>query len=207
MSNITILTPATNKKLATLGQVKQELEITNSTDDAFLNDLIDRMSGKIEDFCHRIFSKQTYREKVAGSGNKIILLTHTPIISVSSVICDSDPVIDYEIYDAEAGELYREVGWTWDGTIWWKASSFPSFNGQAQNFTVTYDAGYVLPGDDEAQTLPKTIEDACIQCVKEAYLKRRDDPNVSSERLGNYSVAYDPIPFLTRLLYNWVRIF
>ena len=60
MSNVTILTPAANKKLTTLEQIKQELEITNSTDDAFLNDLIDRMSGRIEDFCHRIFAKQTY---------------------------------------------------------------------------------------------------------------------------------------------------
>ena len=207
MSNVTILTPAANKKLTTLEQIKQELEITNSTDDAFLNDLIDRMSGRIEDFCHRIFAKQTYQEKVAGFGDKILLLTHTPIISVSSVLCDSSPITDYEIYNANAGELYRSIGWAWDATVWWKASSFPSSNNPEQNFTVVYEAGYVLPGDDEAQTLPKTIEDACIQCVKEAYLKRRDDPNVSSEKLGNYSVTYDPTPLLFRLLYNWVRIF
>src|SRR5574343_381083 len=173
--SVTILTPATNKKLATLEQIKQELEITNSTDDAFLNDLIDRMSGRIEDFCHRIFAKQTYQEKAAGFGDKILLLTHTPIISVSSVLCDSSPITDYEIYNANAGELYRSIGWTWDTKVWWKASSFPSSNNPEQNFIVTYIAGYVLPGDDEAQTLPKTIEDACIQCVKEAYLKRRDD--------------------------------
>jgi len=207
MSNVTILAPAENKKLTTLEQVRQELEITNSTDDAFLVDLIDRMSGKIEDFCRRTFAKQTYQEKVAGYGDKILLLAHTPIISVSAVTCDSDPITDYEIYDSEAGELYRGAGWTWDGTIWWKNSSFPSFNGQAQNFTITYEAGYVLPGDEGMKTLPATIEDACIQCVKEAYMRRRDDPSVSAERLGNYSVNYDPTPLLSRLLYNWVRIF
>ncbi len=207
MSNVTILTQAVNKKFTTLEQIKQELELKDTTDDAYLSDLIDRMSGRIEEFCHRSFAKQAYQEKIAGSGSRIILLTHTPLISVTSVLCDLDPIVDYEIYDPEAGELYRAGGWVWDAASWWNVSRFPSSYGTAQTFTVTYEAGYILPGDDGIRTLPATIEDACIQCVKEAYLKRRDDPSVSAEKLGNYSVTYDPTPLLSRLLYNWVRIF
>jgi len=205
--NVTVLTPAKNRKLVTLEQVKQELEITTTTDDAFLNDIIDRVSGKIEDFTNRIFAKQTYLEKVAGNGSPQLLLSCVPIVSVTSVLCDSDQITDYEIQDAEAGILYRQAGWTWDASLWWKNSSFPSFASQRQNFTIQYIAGYILPGEDKPQTLPKSIEDACIQGVKEMYFNRKEEPGITSLKLGNYAVTYDLTSTFSRLINNWVRVF
>ena len=109
---IRILTPATDRKLATLSQIKLELGIEENDDDNLLNSLILRMSWKIEDYCHRIFAKASLQKKHYQEG-KILLLTNTPIIYVTSVTCDGAPIVDYEIYDDEAGELYRDSGWIW----------------------------------------------------------------------------------------------
>jgi len=199
---IKVLTPATNRKLATLSQIKLELGIEENDDDNLLNSLILRMSGKIEDYCHRTFAKQVYEETISGKG-KILLLTNIPIIYVTSVTCDGDPIVDYEIYNDEAGELYRDAGWTWDTSVWWGKAT----DNIKQNFTVVYCAGYLLPGETgDGKPLPSAIEDACIQCVKEAYLSRRDSLRVTTERIGNYSVSYDPTPLLDKLLRSWVRI-
>lgn len=170
---IETLVPAVNNKLTSLDVVKAELRIVTTEHDLMLNDMIDQASAIITSFCGRPFAVETYQETVVGEDSVHLILGHRPIVSVTSVA----PVIDFEVWK-EAGMLYRVNGWR-----------------QGQIFTIEYVAGYT--------TIPHDIERACIDLTKSAFLARRRDPSITTERIGDYGVSYTP-PGLERLL-SWRR--
>ncbi|ELK38861.1 hypothetical protein D478_27507 [Brevibacillus agri BAB-2500] len=79
---------------------------------------------------------------------------------------------DYEAA-SEKGVLFRKDGWC----------------AADRQITLTYTAGYVLPGDatpENPQTLPESLELACILLCQT--LMRQ--PGVTSERVGDIAVTY-----------------
>ncbi len=205
-----VVTAATNTKLATLEAVKTELGISDASQDALLGLLIDQASAAIVDHCGRPFARETYKETVPGYGSNRLMLSRTPIISVASVVADSEVIVDYLIENPDAGILYRKVGWRWTPPLGWNITYYPVAGQEELLFAVTYTAGYVLPGDTGTPRLPQAVERACIETVKCWFLGRDRDPALASERFGDLQSNYIQIeglpPIAERLLAPWRRV-
>ncbi len=204
-----VLTPATNRKLAQVTTIKAELGITDTSQDVLLGLLIDQVSEVIVDYCGRPFAKEVYKETVAGYGSNRLLLSRTPIVSVTSVVADSEVIVDYSIENPETGILYRKTGWRWTPPIGWNITGYPMPDQEELLFAVTYTAGYVLPGDT-GRTLPLAVERACGELVKAWFLGRDRDPALTAERIGDLQVSYDPAqawpPIVKQLLAPYRRV-
>lgn len=204
-----IITSATSKQLTTVTAIKAELGITDTTQDALLGSLIDQASDAIADYCGRPFAREVYKETIPGHGSNRLVLNRTPIVSVASVVADSEIILDYLIEDPGAGILYRKTGWRWTPPIGWNITYFPLSGQEELLFAVQYAAGYLLPADT-GRTLPQSIEKACIETVKLWYLGRDRDQALASEKFGDLQSNYNQVqgfpPSAVQLLVPWRRI-
>lgn len=179
--------------LTTLDTLRAELGLDEDVSkDALLERWINEASAALERHCGRKFQKASVTEKLKGTGTRELLLSRTPIVSITSVTLDEDVLDadDYEIEDAEVGILSRSNGWPADeerciGIAW---TPIPGTG--ERNIAVAYVGGYVLPNDAGTCTLPPDLERACIETVKSMSAAQLRDPAVSSEQLGDYSVTY-----------------
>lgn len=192
--SITVVTPAAAARLTSLARVKAELGLTDDTDDAVLEPMIDRASSAISRETRRTFGVETVTETIDGSGSRLLGLTRTPIVSVSAVTEDGTTITDYSVEDAEAGALYRPVGWGRSGGMrMWGTEAYASGyilpGYQDQRYSVTYQAGYTLP-EQSSPTLPGAVEQACLETVKAWYFARDSDPAASSVQVGQLRVSY-----------------
>lgn len=190
---VSITTPPNSTAFTLLATAKGDLAVCDGTDDTYINGLIDRASGIVAEYCGWPLGKQTIVEtfrfgtdfgigpafqQVAPYGTPLnvkfrpLILQYSPVVTLTSVVENGvtlDPnAPDYEI-DAPAGLIYRlrTVGNT-STRSWWNIPTV----------VVTYDAGFVLPGDTGTRTLPRTIEDICLSLVRSAYLSRGFDTSV-----------------------------
>ena len=160
--------------LTTLKRAKLLLGIdpTDTSRDDLLTALLEVSSQQIEDRCRRKFELQEHVQACSlQTAQPLIALDNYPIESVSSVIdARGESVTGFEIL--ETGQLFRRDGWA------------PGM----RTLTVTYRAGYVLPTDESAGTLPATIELACVLNAKHLL---ENKAGIVSERIdGEYTVTY-----------------
>lgn len=192
---VTVVTPAQETDLTTLLAVKAMLGLTDADDDALLIGLIARASSAISVECRRVFGRETVTETLDGSGTRLLGLSRYPVVSVSAVTEDDVAITDYSIEDADAGALYRAVGWGRTGGLrMWGTEAFASGYilpgiGASLRYGVTYVAGYKLPGEVGAN-LPGAVEQACLETVKAWYLGRDADPGIASVQVGQLKVSY-----------------
>jgi hypothetical protein len=125
------------------------------------------------------------------------MLTMTPIVSVTEILCDSSPVTDYEIHDAAAGTLYRQVGWTQSAWVGWDSERYTIPGTGQKMYVVTYEAGYYLPGQTD-RNLPHHIEQACIETVVDWYRGSKRDSQVKSKKVGDLAITYQDAPTATQ---------
>lgn len=174
---LSVVTPATSTSLTTLQAVKAELAITNSADDAWLSDAINRASATAARYCNRVFGtetvQETYRVRLDDDG---LLLTRWPVASIVSVLEDPantpTPLVsgtDFEA-DLSMGMVFRLDGN--DNRTNWKQAKV----------VIQYQAGFALPGQQGAN-LPADVEQTVILLVKDAWFRRASDPNVKSEEV------------------------
>jgi hypothetical protein len=192
--SVVVVTPATNTMLTTIDAVKRELGITVDTDDLTIVEMVKRASSAIARECRRVFGIETVTETIDGTGTRLLGLSRTPILSVSAVTEDSTAITDYSIEDAEAGALYRANGWGRSGGLrMWGTEAFSSGyilpGYQDRRYSVTYQAGYLLPGE-ASSTLPGAVEQACLETVKAWYSQRDVDPTMASVKVGQFQVSY-----------------
>lgn len=196
--------PLNANALTTLANVKTELGITGSADDAYLESQINFVSTAIETFLGRTLGYEAGKvEKVKGYGGTRIRLSLIPLIEVTDVtivnatgVTATYEVADMEIeYDGKEGFLFFRSGWPWTaprpfGTI----ARDPLPGHEESSIQVTYNGGYVLPADlpavDPQIALPIDIERAAILAVSTNYARRSADRSVKTERLMSYSVTY-----------------
>nr|WP_314074429.1 phage head-tail connector protein [uncultured Roseococcus sp.] len=171
MSSILTLTdPATERKLCTVAQVKAELGIEGGGEDDALTVLITQASAAIESYCKRSLVLEGVQELFRpGRRLEEIVLARYPVVDGASIIVDGAALdaTDYEI-DAMAGLAWRLSG---DHRIAWTA----------RKIVVGYDAGYVLPTQGTAGTLPPDIQRACITLVTSYRQNAGRDLSVRSE--------------------------
>jgi hypothetical protein len=183
----TVKTAATSYDLTTLANVKDELDITSTDDDAWLSRAITQSSKAIANFCNRVFSVETvidtclieqdpYPYQVPG-GVRVLQLSRLPIISVTSVVQTVSAGVtntltegtDFLI-DGLKGQLIRLSPFSATPTIWGAITT-----------VVTYQAGY--------SDIPADLELSCLRLVTQRYkeqardpmLRRREQPGLGTE--------------------------
>jgi len=186
---VTVSVAAESTNLTTVSAVKAMLGVASRKFDAELDRLIAAATSAISVYVGHVYAKQTYVETVVGSGYPRLLLTNTPIVSVTSVLCDGTAVTDYEVEDPDSGFLYRAVGWSSAAWAGWNASPYSLPGTERPMFTVTYEGGYLLPGEPDAN-LPAHIEQACIETVVDWYRGGKRDDAVKSKSVGDLSITY-----------------
>ena len=151
MTDITlhVITPATTVAFLTLDEAKLLLGIalTDTTEDALVQMLIDNSSATIMRVCNRVFAKETLSESWRDLGGRRLFLTHWPVnaADITSVVANGttlDPATDYELE-----ELSGKVS---------------NFNGWDEPVVVTYTGGYLLPDD-----APLPLKQATLILVRE----------------------------------------
>ncbi|HWP59535.1 MAG TPA: ubiquitin-activating E1 FCCH domain-containing protein [Candidatus Acidoferrales bacterium] len=144
-----VLEPAQTLDLTTLEKVKQALDIdpADTSKDALLSDLITRVSSDIQNPAgeYQFFVRQKYNETVPGHGTLMLQLARTPIVEVTSVLHNSDPITDYQIADRLAGHLYRKCAWWWTAGVGWHLTGYVIPRSEHPEFVVEYKAGYIPP--------------------------------------------------------------
>jgi hypothetical protein len=133
------------RRLVTLDYVKSRLGIVSTSSDEILEGFIDEASQIIVDYLDTDLVKQTYTETVAGTGGTKMVLSRSPIVSISSITLDGTAVTDYSVMNARAGILYRESGWTLKAQSFSRLTYDPFVNYEEADWTIVYDAGYTLP--------------------------------------------------------------
>lgn len=140
-------------------------------------------SGVVRSYCGQTFDL-TEGEQITldGSGTRALKLPQAPALAITTVVVtdwdDVDTTLttaDY-VLDASPGILWR----AWPEV--WTAGH--------QNIAVTYDHGYVLPGQVGAN-LPEDIQLVTLQLAARFYSQATSGgQEISSEQIGTYQVTY-----------------
>lgn len=176
-SIVTVASPASITALTTLDRVKQELSISGSGSDAILQAKIDEASDDIEAALGfrvvRETAEETFWYEQYDLPPTSLTLDRTPVASIASVVVDGGDPLDGARYrlDPKTGELFAL-----------DASGHPCVWLFCKSVVVTYDGGYILPGESNAN-LPKGIEGACIALVSSFWASRGRDPTLRSEEI------------------------
>lgn len=160
--------------LTTLANLKEQIGMTGTGNDAFLTNLIARASAFIKTVTHRCIEATSLTEYHDGPGDDRIRLRDWPVISVASVHESADqvwdsttliPSTDY-LLDARLGRIIRKSG--------------VIFARHPLSVRVIYTGGYA--------TVPADIEMACLElCV--AKWRRRSNEGVQSKNLPDGSIV------------------
>lgn len=179
-SIVTVTTPADETKLTTVERVILELPDATADDTSLLAAKIDDATSDIAVRVRPSLKRETLSETFwheharvlyydTRGGNPLIL-NRFPVASIASVTLD-DTVIDASEYrlDPGTGLLHRL-----------DASGYPSCWWFSKAAVIVYDAGYLLPGQQN-RDLPPALEAACIELVGSYWASRGRDPLLKSE--------------------------
>lgn len=192
---LTVTTPATNKALITLEQVKTEIGLTSTAEDTYLNTKIPQVIDEIYDYLKvkraadgtrtiaqeellEIFRPERSGRSRAGLGvvagfgvtsinrRKSLVLARWPVTAIASVM-EGSTTLDTTQYEVTEAGILTRLSSGYD--IGWSHSVIQ----------VAFTAGWVI-ADDETNTLPGSIAAAAIDYVKELRLSRRRDSKLKS---------------------------
>ncbi len=179
----TVIDPASDYTLTSLANVKAELGLTTTDDDATLTRYIKSASKAISQFCNRVFQAETIQDEFwpdrelysyqVPTSLSSLQLTRWPVVSLTSVTENDGDLSDGTDFrvDPANGLLVRLDGLKYP-TGW-----------QAWPISVTYVGGFADTPDD--------VEDAAIRMVKARYLAKGRDPFLKQENIpGVREVSY-----------------
>lgn len=171
--------------LTTLAKVKQALGITDTSQDAFLAELITAATSAIETYACRKFKARTYtNEFYDGPDDPGLVLKNYPLISVADLRLDTDHKFNTDAILVEDTDFITQLE---EGMIELITSSL-GWGGESVKFPrgakiirITYNAGYVI--------IPADLDRACVQLV--AYWKNNElKLGLSSISLGAFSQSF-----------------
>ena len=180
--SVTVITPATAKRLTTVENVRGDLGLgVNTPPGPQLQRWIDQASQQAATFCRRTFGRETVRERFDFCRSGIIgecggiLLDRSPVVSIASVKAGG-LLLAPDAYATDGRMLYRMDG---DERRCWSG----------RDLVVQYEAGWLLPSEERtvngiataAEDLPADIERAVIQLVGVAISASGRDMMVKSE--------------------------
>jgi hypothetical protein len=177
-SILSVTTAATVTNLTTLERVKAELSIIDSANDTLLRAKIREASSDIN---ARAWADpyETLTETFWGvSGEEYLTLSRRPNVTISGVMNDDDTNTYYRI-DPGAGILYCL-----------DSSGYRMSWACCKSITISYSAGYIMPGQAGANLEP-ALEAAAIELLQAYWMSRGRDPLIRSEDVpGLGAVTY-----------------
>ena len=147
-----------------LADVKEYLQIGYTTEDTFLQSLLDQLEERVSRYCQAQFvaAATQYVDRLDGGG-KYLWTMQRPIVAVSEILDWSSGVAYTEAISFDDARIYRnnESPWT-NGPRMWQ---------------VTYTAGYT------AATIPEGLKTLILMLVARVYNNR-------DTRQGQSSAGY-----------------
>ena len=165
--------------LCSLIELKTYLGKEDASEDAFLNDLIDRASEAIESYCRREFG-EVERTEYHDGGSEIVVLGHRPVIAVAAVYDDPDrefpenSLVSGSSYVVKklAGYILRTDG---------------SFSTGLNSVKVVYTSGY--------SSVPDDVTQACVMLAATWHNRAHQGADgLAEERLADYAARYTIAP-------------
>jgi hypothetical protein len=185
---------AASTDLCTLAQAKEWLNISTSSDDDMINNMIDRASEWIENWCDRKFASAQYTEYFTGDDlpDGDVLVAHPPIRDSSGNLVRTQTQIDADvaIYDDTnkawgSGTAIATTNLGVESEVGLIHSDVAFYKGSVGNVKVVYRGGY--------STLPTDVVQACVRLVAFWYNKSKQRADgVLSETESGMSVKHDP---------------
>lgn len=164
----------------TVADCKAQLGITDSTQDAFLESLVNRSYKILETWLGRKMKAADYTEYYDGPDDEYpdqILLNQFPLNSIASLHDDLDRNFGSDMLVSSTDYvLYKERG------IVRLFRNQACFQKGIQNIKIVYNAGYT--------TIPGDLADACIQMVEHMFNRARTG-GFDTASLGGKSETYD----------------
>ena len=190
---ITVSIEPESNQLTTVQIVRAELGLDETGSiDAILDNMILEASSAIETFCSRKFGKRTITETLPSSINTRLHLKNNPVVTLTSVTYDGTLVdsADYSMPEPTQGWIYNKSYWK---------NTYGEYL-----YSVVYEHGFVLPSfTSGTRDLPYDIERACIAVVKNMFLGKDREQDVSSEEIPDvYKVTYGTSSKANRELIN-----
>lgn len=182
--------------LCTLAEVKEYNDITVTTNDTLLTNLISRVSTEIETYCDCTFSSASYTDYHDGNGDDKLYTDHYPIITGSGVEVWDDTEWDWETADLIDSNDYMIVN---DRGIFLKSSIFVD---GVKNVKISYTAGY--------DTIPTDLTQFTIEEVIRRFKMRKHPGDISSKALPDGTVTYkemNGLPTDMPMLNSYKRIY
>jgi hypothetical protein len=157
----------------TAAEVKEYLGITGSAQDAFLADLVSRVTSLLQGHLGRKIVSGAETEYHDGSDRPGITLRQYPVTTFTSLHQSQDQVWDSTTLLAASDYIVDLAR----ARVWLKGGYF---NHGWQNIKAVYTAGYA--------TVPPALEHFAIESCARIF-KRRDNPDVVSWSLKDGAVA------------------
>lgn len=167
--------------LTTVQKVKNylpELNKSDTSDDSFIQDLIDDVQSTVESHCGKKFDVATYTETQMCKHK--IFPKNTPLKSVESIIRDDNVLAatDYKI----RGNYIQFLG---DMKVYTMGGSVIYANDSKSEVTISYTAGYA------SNEIPKDLTLAVTKLVAIEYKESRENRlGVEQEKEGDVSFTY-----------------
>jgi hypothetical protein len=155
-STIVVVTPAVSIDLITIDELKRALNLTSTTQDAMLADLITRVSAEVAAYCNnRVFGFETVVETFTelSSDTRRLFLARYP------VAVDASGITAISIN----GNSLTYPGTMLLDSLWGKLT-LASGSAFIEQTIISYSGGYNLP--DEA---PPALKQAVVMLAREAY--------------------------------------
>jgi len=162
------------------GTTAEALGIAQKEYDDLLDKLLEQASRGVDDYCGRIFYKETdFTEYLRGNGRRVISVRHYPIISISE-IKTGDDVVDTDKYRiVEKGPPFGNSGRIrrTNGGYWYN-----------QEHEINYDYGF----DTTPKPINKIVEGMVVRVVNEANAEVKAS-GADSVSMDGYSITFGTV--------------
>lgn len=147
---ITIKVQAPSLDFTTRARVKLAMNVTDTGEDNWFDQMIPIASDAVRDHTNRDFVRVNVLESVAGNGATRLMVERTPLRSITNIVQNGSTIdsTGYEIDNEKAGIIYRKAGWPLGDQIhtWLTPRIVP--NTAPPDFVINYIGGYFVVGDN-----------------------------------------------------------
>lgn len=158
-----------------------------------INRLIAAASSAIETYINRTKTllQGQYREHISGDGGPAILLSATPVESISGITRRGQAMTADWIFDPTTGGVFRPGGWEFTGQVSRNIEDTFLPQSSTLDFEVTYTGGYVSPAlGTWAPQLPAEIEQAAIVTVLQWVQTQSQNLTIQRTRIGDFTQTF-----------------
>jgi hypothetical protein len=161
--------------LVTIDQVKAYFGEESDKSDILISGLADAATDIIENYCARTFASTVYTNEVYdGTGTRVLTLRNFPIVSVASILENSNPLSSaLDAVSAPDVIIRPEVGQLIRPWFYW----LPYFGW----YKITYTAGF--------SAVPAGIAQACLELTG-IMLRDKEHPGIAQKTTGQQTTTY-----------------